>query len=133
MGVVGESIRDLSSTGTLVLAFLGLGSFVRSLVTLVTSFAICGVIFLALTLYSPGCLELQPLHLVVQCRSIGSVHELPQRRHLALVHLPLCVSTISCPACSSRVMCWLAVGACFFGFFSTAGGMALGLPKELFS
>ena len=83
-------MSDHSSTGVLVLVFLGLGSSCGSVVTLVTSLALSGVVFLALTLYCPGCLVLQPLHLVVHFWSNGRVHELSHRRHLALVHLPLC-------------------------------------------
>ena len=76
---------------------------------------------------------MQPLHLVFHFLSNGSVHELPHRRHLALVHLPLCAKMISWPAIVRRVICWFTVGTTFLGLGTAAGGTALGRPKELLS
>ena len=127
-------MSDRSSAGTQVRAIFPLGSGLQSgVVTLVTPLAPSGVVFLAFTLYWPGSLVLHALHLVFHFLSNGSVHELPHKRHLALVHLPLCAKMISWPAIVRRVMCWFTVGTTFLCLGTAAGGTALGRPKELLS
>ena len=132
---VEESMSDQSSAGMSVRAALALGVGLPwwVVVTLETPLAPNGVVLLAFTLYWPGCLVLQPLHLVFHFLSNGNVHELPQRRHLALVHLPLCARMISWPASPKRAMCWSTVRTSFLSLRTTAGGIALGRPRELFS
>ena len=132
ISVVGESMSDQRSGGASTRAIFALAvwSSVWAEVTLVTPLALCGVVFLAFTLYWPGCLVVHPLHLVFHFFSNGRVHDLQQSRHLALVHLPLCASMMSWPAKLRRAMCWLAVRTTFFGVRSTAGGFPLGRPRE---